>query len=71
MPFQMGMDSLGGTVFFQVGLCTPLQTMEESLNHIYIEMYVGVRLLLRMKKNCMIIVLSIFPLMTLIIAKPL
>ena len=28
MPFQVGIGSLGGTVFFQVGLCTPSQTME-------------------------------------------
>ena len=28
MSFQVGIGSLGGTVFFQVGLCTPLQTME-------------------------------------------
>ena len=27
MLFQKGIGSLGGTVFFQVGLCTPLQTM--------------------------------------------
>ena len=27
MSFQMGIGCLGGTVFFQVGLCTPLQTM--------------------------------------------
>ena len=27
MSFQGGIGSLGGTVFFQVGLCTPLQTM--------------------------------------------
>ena len=27
MSFQVGIVSLGGTLFFQVGLCTPLQTM--------------------------------------------
>ena len=27
MSFQVGIDSLGGTVFFQVGLYTPLRTM--------------------------------------------
>ena len=27
MSFQVGIGSLGGTVFFQVGLCTPLRTM--------------------------------------------
>ena len=27
MAFQVGMGSLGRTVFFQVGLCTPLRTM--------------------------------------------
>ena len=27
MPFQVGIGSLGGTMCFQVGLCTPLQTM--------------------------------------------
>ena len=27
MSFQVGIGSLGGTVFFKVGLCTPLQTM--------------------------------------------
>ena len=27
MSFQVGIGSLGETVFFQVGLCTPLQTM--------------------------------------------
>ena len=27
MSFQVGIGSLGGTLFFQVGLCTPLQTM--------------------------------------------
>ena len=27
MSFQVGIGSLGGTVFFQVGLCTPLQTI--------------------------------------------
>ena len=27
MPFQVGIGFLGGTVFFQVGLCTPLRTM--------------------------------------------
>ena len=27
MSFQVGIGSLGGTVFFQVGLCTPLGTM--------------------------------------------
>ena len=27
MPFQMEIGSLGEVVIFQVGLCTPLQTM--------------------------------------------
>ena len=27
MSFQTGIGSLGGTMFFQVGLCTPLRTM--------------------------------------------
>ena len=27
MSFQVGIGSLSGTVFFQVGLCTPLRTM--------------------------------------------
>ena len=27
MSFQAGIGSLGGTVFFQVGLCIPLRTM--------------------------------------------
>ena len=27
MSLQVGIGSLGGTVFFQVGLCTPLRTM--------------------------------------------
>ena len=27
MSFQMGIGSLGGTMFFEVGLCTPLRTM--------------------------------------------
>ena len=27
MSFHVGIRSLGGTVFFQVGLCTPLRTM--------------------------------------------
>ena len=27
MPFHVGIGSLGGTVFFQVGLCTTLRTM--------------------------------------------
>ena len=27
MSFQVGIGSLGGTLFFQVGLCTPLRTM--------------------------------------------
>ena len=27
MSFQVGSDSLGGTMFFQAGLCTPLRTM--------------------------------------------
>ena len=27
MSFQAGIGSVGGSVFFQVGLCTPLQTM--------------------------------------------
>ena len=27
MSFQVGIGSLGGTAFFQVGPCTPLQTM--------------------------------------------
>ena len=31
MSFQVGIGSLGGTVFFQVGLCTPLQTMTKTI----------------------------------------
>ena len=27
MSLQVGIGSLGAAVFFQVGLCTPLQTM--------------------------------------------
>ena len=27
MSFQVGIGSLGETLFFQVGLCTPLQAM--------------------------------------------
>ena len=27
ISFQVGIGFLGGTVFFQVGLCTPLRTM--------------------------------------------
>ena len=27
MSFQVRSDSLGGTLFFQTGLCTPLRTM--------------------------------------------
>ena len=27
MSFQLGIGSLSGTVFFRVGLCTPLRTM--------------------------------------------
>ena len=32
MSFQVGIGSLGGTVFFQVGLCTPLRTMPCKTN---------------------------------------
>ena len=28
MSFQAGIGSVGGSVFFQVGLCTPLGTMK-------------------------------------------
>ena len=28
MSFQVGICYLGGTMFFQVGLCTPLRTMQ-------------------------------------------
>ena len=31
MLFQVGIGSLGGTVFCLVGFCTPLQTMSLSL----------------------------------------
>ena len=31
MSFQVGIGSLGGTVFFQVGLRTPLQTMSVNM----------------------------------------
>ena len=34
MPFQVGIGSLGGTVFFLVGLCTPLQTMVWFLRYV-------------------------------------
>ena len=30
MSFQVGIGSLCGIVFFQVGLCTPLRTMNTS-----------------------------------------
>ena len=36
MSFQVGIGSLGGTVFFQVGLYTPLRTMT-SFMHWYNE----------------------------------
>ena len=32
MSFQVGIGSLGGTVFFQVGLCTPLRIMGLTAN---------------------------------------
>ena len=32
MSFQLGIDSLGGTMFFQGELCTPLQTMVVGLD---------------------------------------
>ena len=32
MSFQVGIGSLGGTVFFQVGLCTPLRTMSIKMS---------------------------------------
>ena len=32
MSFQVGIGSLGGTVFFQVGLCAPLWTMAGFTN---------------------------------------
>ena len=44
MSFQVGICSLGGTVFFQVGLSTPLRTMvdfnpiEASDNWMYLEL---------------------------------
>ena len=28
MSFQAGIGAVGGSVFFQVGLCTPLRTMK-------------------------------------------
>ena len=34
MSFQVGIGFLGGTVFFQVGLCTPLQTMVLSMSEV-------------------------------------
>ena len=34
MSFQVGIGSLGGTVFLQVGLCTPLQTKAPSVVHL-------------------------------------
>ena len=40
MSFQVGIGSLGGTVFFQVGLSTPLRTMIYIYIYIYIYMYV-------------------------------
>ena len=35
MSFQMEISSLGETVFFQVGFCTPLETMEEICGQIF------------------------------------
>ena len=32
MSFQVGIGSLGVTVFFQVGLCTPLRTMVQKID---------------------------------------
>ena len=32
MSFQVGIDSLGGTMFFQAEFCTPLQTMVVGLD---------------------------------------
>ena len=42
MSFQMGIGSLGGTVFFQVGLCTPLQTMNRRI-HVFDEAFLLLR----------------------------
>ena len=35
MLFQVGIASLGGTVFFQVGLCSPLRTMKGGWLRLY------------------------------------
>ena len=32
MSFQVRIGSLGGTVFFQVGLCAPLQTVPAAVH---------------------------------------
>ena len=40
MSFQVGIGSLGETVFFQVGLCTPLQTMNLQTYGYSIYMYI-------------------------------
>ena len=33
IPFQVGISSLGGIVFFRVGLCTPLRTVNRQYLH--------------------------------------
>ena len=42
MSFQMGIGSLGGTMFFQVGLCTPLRTMNGRI-HVFDEAFLLLR----------------------------
>ena len=37
MSFQVGIDSLVGTVFFQAGLCTPVQAMDWNSLMIFAE----------------------------------
>ena len=37
MLYKVGIGSLGGTVFFQVGLCTPQQTMSKVFDRLYIK----------------------------------
>ena len=38
MSFQVGIGSLGGTVFFQVGFCTPLQNYEVDITSLEVSM---------------------------------
>ena len=40
MPFQVGIGFLGGTVFFQVGPCTPLETMKVLTRNVYNILYI-------------------------------